>query len=179
MRHIAVLVGSIRNESINKRYAEALEKLLPEGVEFTYANLNLPLFNADLEQDFPAEALAIKRSIEAADGVLFVTPEYNRGIPGVLKNAIDWASRPGGANSFNGKPAAIVGVSGSLGTTQAQQQLRNVLVYLNTKLMGQPEMYINGSIAYGETGELTSEAKQYAQQFIDAFISHIADNKAR
>lgn len=177
MPRIAVLVGSLRSESINKRYIKKLEELLPEGTEFDYVDLNLPLYNADLEQNLPAEVAAGKQIVEAADGVLFVTPEYNRGMTGVLKNATDWISRPWGSNSFNGKPTAIIGVSGSLGTTQAQQQLRNVLLHLNMKVMGQPEMYINGSVIYDEAGEMTEEAAQFARQFIEAFTNHIMSNK--
>ena len=174
MTRIAVLVGSLRHESKNVQYAKALEKLAPEGVTFHFANLDLPLFNQDLEADFPASAQALKDLLAQADGVLMVTPEYNRSFPGVLKNAIDWASRPWGANSFDGKPAAIVGVSGTLGTTQAQQQLRNVMVYLNTHLLGQPEMYINGGTAYAEDGTLTDEARTYAQNFLNTFVEHIS-----
>lgn len=177
MTQIAVITGSLRKESINRRYVDEIEKLLPEGVSFVHADIDLPLYNTDLESDFPASAQNLKDVVAAADGVLFVTPEYNRSFPGVLKNAIDWASRPWGTNSFDGKPAAIVGVSGALATTQAQQQLRNVLVYLNTKLMGQPEMYINGSVIYDESNTLTADAAQYASDFLAAFIEHIEYNK--
>jgi chromate reductase, NAD(P)H dehydrogenase (quinone) len=173
MTRIAVLVGSLRNESINMRYAQELEKLAPKGVEFVFANLNLPLFNQDLEADFPAEARAVKDVLAEADGVLIVTPEYNRSFPGVLKNAIDWASRPWGSNSFDAKPVALVGVSGALGTTQAQQQLRNVMLHLNTHLMGQPEMYINGSMLYGEDGSLNDDARSFAEKFLNTFLEHI------
>ena len=176
MTSIAVFVGSLRKESINHQYAKHLEALLPEGVAFEYADLDVPLYNQDLEADFPAQAQALKDIVERNDGVLFVTPEYNRSFPAALKNAIDWASRPWGTNSFDGKPAAIVGVSGSLATTQAQQQLRNVLLYLNTKLLGQPEMYINRGVAYDESGHLTEEASAYAQAFLNAFIAHIQHN---
>ena len=177
MTNIAVFVGSLRADSINKRYTEQLEKLLPEGVSFQYADMNVPMYNQDLEADFPKEAQALKDLVEHSDGVLFVTPEYNRSFPAVLKNAIDWASRPWGTNSFDKKPAATLGVSGSLGTTQAQQQLRNVLVYLNTQLMGQPEMYINGAQAYAEEGILTDEAAAYARQFLETFVGHVEAHK--
>jgi len=173
MTNIAVFVGSLRADSINKQYAQKLEALLPEGVTFTYANLDVPLYNQDSEADYPASAQALKDVTEQADGVLFLTPEYNRGYPGVLKNAIDWASRPWGTNSFDGKPAAIAGVAGQLGTTQAQQQLRNVLLHLNTKLLGQPEMYINARASLNEAGELTEDATSYAQDFVTAFLKHV------
>ena len=174
MTKIAVLVGSLREGSSNQHFAEAVEKLLPEGVEFAYANLNLPLYNQDLEASYPADATKLKELIESSDGVFIVTPEYNRGYPGVLKNAIDWASRPWGTNSFDGKPAVIAGVSGSpLGTTQAQSQLRNVLIYLNTKLMGQPEAYLQSSRALNEDGTLTDEVKEFAQTFTNALVAHV------
>ncbi len=175
--HIAVIVGSLRNESMNRKYAEDIQQLLPEGAQFDFVDIQLPLFNQDLEAEFPAPAQAMKDIIMRADGVLFVTPEYNRSFPGVLKNAIDWASRPYGANAFDGKPAAIIGVTnGGLGATQAQQQLRNVLLHLNTKLIGQPEMYISRNSAYGDDGQLTAEAKDYAKVFLETFSAHISHN---
>lgn len=173
MTKIAVLVGSLRADSINKRLARELEALLPEGVTFEYADLNLPLYNQDLEAEYPAEAKALKELIEGADGVLFVTPEHNRSFPAALKNGIDWASRPWGTNSFNGKPAAIVGASASLATTQAQQQLRNVALYLNTHLLGQPEMYIDVQRAHDEEGKLTPDAIEQFEKFVAAFVAHI------
>jgi len=177
MTKIAVLVGSLRADSINKRLAEELEGLLPDGTTFEYADLNLPLFNQDLEADYPAEAKAVKELVEGADGVLFVTPEHNRSFPAALKNAIDWASRPWGTNSFDGKPAAIVGASSSLATTQAQQQLRNVAIYLNTHLLGQPEMYIDVNRVHDEEGKLTPEAIEMYQNFLNTFTAHIAKLK--
>lgn len=178
MTKIAVLVGSLRDGSHNQKFAEALEKQLPEGVEFAYADLELPLFNEDVEQaDFPAKAHALKDLVESSDGVLFVTPEYNRGYSGVIKNAIDWASRPWGSNSFDGKPVALAGVSiGPLGTTQAQSQLRNVLVYLNTKLMGQPEAYMFASQLFTESGEVSDAAADSVAQYAAALVAHVQDN---
>lgn len=173
MTKIAVLVGSLRADSINKHLAHELEALLPEGVTFEYADLNLPLYNNDLEADYPVEAKAVKELVERADGVLFVTPEHNRSIPAALKNGIDWASRPWGTNSFDGKPAAIIGASASLATTQAQQQLRNVALYLNTHLLGQPEMYIDVQRAHDEEGKLTTETIEYFKKFISVFVAHI------
>lgn len=174
MTKIAVLVGSLRADSINKRLAIELEALLPEGITFEYADLNLPLYNQDLEVNYPAEATAVKKVVEGADGVLFVTPEHNRGIPAALKNAIDWVSRPWGSNSLNGKPTAIIGASGSLATTQAQQQLRNVALYLNTHLLGQPEMYVDFQRAHDEkTGALNSEVTRLFGEFIGTFVAHI------
>lgn len=177
MTKIAVFVGSLRKESINKKLAKELESLLPEGTTFEYADINVPLYNNDDEAEYPASAQALKDLVEGSDGVLFVTPEYNRSYPGVLKNAIDWASRPWGTNSFDGKPAAIAGASGSLATTQAQLHLRNVLLYLNTKLMGQPEMYVDATRAHDEEGSLTPESVQFFQNFVDAFTTHVEKNK--
>lgn len=176
MTHIAVFVGSLRADSLNKKLAKNLEQLAPEGTTFSYARIGeLPLFNEELEADFPASAQAVKDVVEAADGVLFVTPEYNRGVPGLLKNAIDWVSRPWGTNSFDGKPAGIVGASGgALGTGPAQSQLRSVLVYLNTRLMGQPEIYLAGAKAVFDDNDVVVEgSKQFLQDYITAFVAHV------
>ena len=175
MTKIAVLVGSLRDGSFNHTLAKNLEKMAPEGVEFAYASLEMPLFNEDVEAaDFPAEATTLKELVESADGVLIATPEYNRSFPGVLKNAIDWASRPWGQNSFDGKPAGIVGASiGATGTTQAQSQLRNVMVYLNTKLVGQPELYINAPQTFDENGEVVESSRETLQAYIDTFVAHV------
>lgn len=177
MTKIAVFVGSIAKESINHKFAKELEALLPEGAEFVYANLDLPLFSVDKEVAYPAEAQANKDLVAEADGILFVTPEYNRSIPGVLKNAIDWASRPWGANSFDGKPAATIGMTTSpLGTAPAQMHLRNILNYLNVTLMGQPEGYFVASNSYDENGVLEPDTAEFAQTFIDAFVAHVEEN---
>lgn len=159
MTKIAVFVGSLQKASYNMKLAKAMEKEAPEGVEFEYINLNLPLFNQDLEAQYPVEAQKMKDIVEGADGVLFVTPEYNRGIPGVLKNAIDWASRPWGTNSFKGKPAGVVGASPTpVGTAIAQSDLRHILAFLQTTQMGQPEVYMaNAHQFFDESGDLTDE----------------------
>ena len=178
MTQIAVFVGSLSSSSINREFAQKLEALLPKGVTFQYANLDLPLFSVDTEANYPEEATANKQLVESSDGVLFVTPEYNRSIPGVLKNAIDWASRPWGANSFDGKPAATAGVSISpLGTTMSQQHLKNVLNYLNTKLLGQPELYLNQATLYGEDGEFKAETREFLESFLATFVAHIEANR--
>ncbi len=140
---IAVFVGSLREKSLNKNLAKSLEALVPEGVEFAYADINVPLYNQDFDGDYPPEATRLKQLVEASDGVLFVTPEYNRSVPGVLKNAIDWASRPWGTNSFKGKPVGIAGASiGPVGTAVAQSDLRHIVAFLEMKLMGQPEVHM-------------------------------------
>src|SRR5664279_1060122 len=160
MTKIAVFVGSIREKSFNKTLAANLEKLAGDGVEFDYINVGgLPLFNEDLEPDFPAVAQTAKDQVESADGVLIVTPEYNRSAPGVLKNAIDWTSRPWGHNSFTGKPTGIVGASvGPIGTAVAQADLRHIMAYLGTKLMAQPELYVGTAHEYfDEKGVVTDQ----------------------
>lgn len=176
MTKIAVLVGSLRNDSFNKKLAAAIAAAAPEGVEFVEADMHLPLFDQDVEAaEFPEKATALKQLIESSDGVLVITPEYNRGYSGVVKNAIDWASRPWGSNSFDGKPAAIAGVSISpLGTTQAQSQLRNVLVYLNTKLAGQPELYGDASRLFNDSGDVREEARETISAFAQTVASHVA-----
>lgn len=175
MTKIAVLVGSLRTDSFNRKLAEALEKMAPDGTEFVYGDLNLPLYNTDLEADFPAEVRTLKTIVDTADGILFVTPEYNRSVPGVLKNAIDWVSRPYGENSFNQKPTGIVGASiGLIGTAVAQSDLRHIGGYLNVRLMGQPELYVALAQKHiDENGEMTGEFKENAQKYINAFTAWV------
>lgn len=168
MTKIAVFVGSLREDSLNKKLAKNLESLAPKGVEFDYIDLNLPLFNQDMETNYPPEAQKMKDQIESADGVLFVTPEYNRSVPGVLKNAIDWASRPWGTNSFAHKPTGIVGASISqIGTAVAQSHLRGICGFLNVKFMSQPEMYVaNATDKFDENGALVGETRDFAEKYI-------------
>lgn len=141
---IAVIVGSLRAGAYNLRLARALEKLMPEGFSFDYVEIgDLPLYNQDLEADIPAPVVRLKRQVESAQGVLFATPEYNRSLPGVLKNAIDWASRPYGKSSWNGKPSGVVGASpGAIGTAMAQQHLRNILSAQGSPALPTPEVYL-------------------------------------
>ncbi|HEY5364873.1 MAG TPA: NADPH-dependent FMN reductase, partial [Casimicrobiaceae bacterium] len=143
MKNIVVLVGSVRAESINLKFAKALQKIAQSRFTFFYAAISeLPFYNDDLWKEPPAAVLELKRRVEAADAVLFVTPEYNRSIPGVLKNAIDWGSRPWGKSSWTGKPCAIVGTTGGVvGTAVAQAQLRTIVPVLDMVLLGQPEVY--------------------------------------
>ncbi len=178
MTTIAVFVGSLRKDSFNLKLAKSIERLAPEGTTFVYADMNLPLYNQDFDADFPAKALELKQVVANADGVLFVTPEYNRSFSGVIKNAIDWASRPWGQSAFAGKPAAIVGASvGALGTTQAQSQLRNVLLFLDMKVMGQPEVYFNAAAGFDENGQLAQSSEGFIKKFGEAFVRHIDSNK--
>ncbi len=171
---IAVLVGSLRADSLNKKLAANLEKLAPEGMQFDHVDIaSLPLFNEELESDYPASASKMKQQIEAADAVLFVTPEYNRSMSGVLKNAIDWGSRPWGKNSFDGKLAAIAGASlSSLGTAVAQAHLRSVLVYLNMNVIGQPEVYLSSAHElFDESGEVVDASKEVLENFVNSLAS--------
>jgi chromate reductase len=183
MSKIAVVVGSIRRDSINRKLAEALAGLAKPRDQYVVSRIDdLPLFNQDLESSPPASVTRLKGEIEAAHGVLLVTPEYNRSIPGVLKNAIDWASRPYGKNSFNGKPTAAIGTSmGAVGTAAAQQHLRSILAYLNVVLMGQPEGYINFKQGFIDAnGTVTDEnVRKFLQGYVDAFSAWVERLRAK
>lgn len=174
---VAVIVGSLRKDSINLKLAKALIKL-GQG-KFTTDLLpinNLPLFSQDLEADFPAPATQLKQAIEKADAVLIITPEYNRSIPGVLKNAIDWVSRPYGSNSLAKKPVAIAGTSqGAISTAAAQQHLKPVLNYLDVRLMGQPEAYIRFTENMIDAdGNITNpDTQKFLQKYIDSYVSFV------
>lgn len=141
---VGYFVGSLSSTSINRILATALIGLSPDDLEFFEIPIrDLPLYSQDYDADYPAVAVALKEAIDSADAVLFVTPEYNRSIPGGLKNAIDWASRPWGQNSFDHIPAAVIGASvGAIGTAVAQQSLRGVLSFCNARQMTAPEAYI-------------------------------------
>jgi chromate reductase, NAD(P)H dehydrogenase (quinone) len=142
---VGYLVGSLSTESLNRKLAQALVRLAPDGLEMTEIPYDeLPLYNRDLDADFPQSARDFKAAIAAVDAVLFVTPEYNRSIPGALKNAIDWASRPYGENAFTRKASAVIGTSpGKIGTAVAQQHLRSILSHCNSPQMNAPEAYIH------------------------------------
>lgn len=175
---IAVLVGSLRRESINRRLARALEQLAAGKARFEFVEIgDLPLYNQDFDQDYPAQGNRIKQQVRSADAVLFVTPEYNRSVPGVLKNAIDLASRPYGDSAFAGKPAAVIGASiGVIGTALAQQHLRNILAYLDMQVLGQPEAFLHfkdGLI--DDDGRISNSGTQeFLQGFVDRFLTLVA-----
>jgi chromate reductase len=161
---ILIVVGSLRAESYNRRVADALTRLpAGEGHTFTFADIgSLPLYNQDDDANQPPAAKALKAAVRGAGLVLFVTPEYNRSVPGVLKNAIDHASRPYGDSAWAGKPAAVMGVSGgAIGTALAQQHLRNILAYLDMPTLGQPEAFVKWSddllTADGTVGEKSAK----------------------
>lgn len=142
---IGYIVGSLSSASINRRLAGALVKLAPDTLEFFEVGIaELPLYNRDLDSQYPEVAQRFKREVESADGLLIVSPEYNRSMPGALKNAIDWGSRPWGTNSFARKPTALLGASGgAIGTAVMQASMRNVLSFLNVPQLSSPEAYIN------------------------------------
>lgn len=158
--NVLALSGSLRKESFNTALLRALQPLAPEGMVIRIAEIrSLPLYDQDAEVSFPAEAKALKDAVEAADGIIIATPEYNRSVPGVLKNAIDWVSRPWGQNSFAGKPVLTMGVSvGRIGTAVAQSHLRQILAYLDTRIVGQPELY------FGPAGEVLDESGAIANE---------------
>jgi chromate reductase len=174
---VGYLVGSLSTESINRTLAKALIQLSPKGMTFVEIPIrDLPLYNRDFDTDYPPAGRALKDAIAAVDAVLFVTPEYNRGIPGGLKNAIDWASRPHGTNSFAQKPSAVIGASpGKIGTAVGQQSLRSSLSFCDSPLMGAPEAYIQltpGLIT--EMGEVTDKStEQFLRDFMEAFAEFV------
>lgn len=172
---IAVFVGSLRKDSINKKLAKAVERLMPADYEFDYVRIdNLPLYNQDFDSDYPTEAKRLKQQIEAADGLLFVTPEYNRGVPGVLKNAIDIASRPWGTNSFAAKPAAVIGASiGPISTAIAQQYLRSSLVFVDAPTLAQPEVFIHFKDGmFDDDGNIgPDDTRKFLQGFVDKYVA--------
>jgi chromate reductase len=175
---IAVLVGSLRKESYNLKMARALMAMAPETLSLELISIgDLPLYNADLESTPPELYKSFRDQIRNSDGVLFLTPEYNRSVPGVLKNAIDVGSRPYGKSAWEGKPGAVISVSqGSMGGFGANHHLRQSLVFLNVPAMQQPEAYIgNAKKLFNENGELVSDStREFMQEFLDAFERWVA-----
>lgn len=181
MTKIAVLVGSLREKSSNKTLARALETVAPKGMEFDYIDISLPLYNEDIETaGYPEEIQALKTRIEQSDGVLLVTPEYNRSIPGPLKNAIDWLSRPYGQSAFTGKPVGTVGSSmGPVGTAMGQSHLRQIMLFQNAKVLGQPEVYVASAYeVFDENGNVISERwqKNFAE-YMSAFANWVENGR--
>lgn len=176
---IAVIVGSLRRESFNQRLADALVRLGPPGFAFEKLRIDdLPLYNQDDDAN-PAEAVKrLKAQVAAAQGVIVVTPEYNRSIPGVLKNALDHASRPYGQSAWAGKPAGIIGVSpGAVGTAAAQQHLRTVLAYLDMPVMGQPEAFLQAKEGlFDEAGNIGAGSRDFVQGWMDRFAAWVGSH---
>lgn len=173
---IAVLVGSLRRESFNRRFVDALIRLGPDEFRFKQVEIgDLPPYNQDDDAHPAASVRRLKSEISAAHGLLFVTPEYNRSIPGVLKNAIDHASRPYGQSVWAGRPAGVVGVSvGALGTAVAQQHLRTVLAYLDVPTLGQPEVYVqNKDTLYKADGGFAGDTEKLMKAWMDRYVPWI------
>ena len=176
-RNVAVLVGSLRQGSYNRKMALALAAIAPEGVKLEIVEIgDLPPYNQDDDARPPAASAAFKQRIAEADAVLFVTPEYNRSVPGVLKNAIDIASRPYGKSAWSGKPAAVMSVSpGAIGGFGANHHLRQSLVFLDMPTLQQPEAYVGGAAdMFDESGGFKKpETRQFAEKFMAAFAAWI------
>lgn len=173
---IAIVVGSLRKDSFNRKLANAIVKLAPPDFSFKQVQISdLPLYNQDDDTNQADSVKRLKNEIKDAKGILFVTPEYNRSIPGVLKNAIDHASRPYGQNVWAGKPAGILGTStGVIGTAMAQQHLRNVLAALNVLTLAQPEAFIHAKDGlFDEFGNIGIDSKQFLQKWMDRYIAWV------
>jgi chromate reductase len=173
---IAVIVGSLRKDSFNRKLATALSKLAPQELAFKQMQIDdLPLYNQDDDGKQADAVMRLKSGVAAAQGVLFVTAEYNRSIPGVLKNAIDHASRPYGKSAWAGKPAGVIGVSvGPIGTSMAQQHLRNVLAYLDMPVLGQPEVFIHAKDGlFAADGTIGEASKAFLQGWMDRYVAWV------
>lgn len=175
-KKILVIVGSLSKDSINRKLAKALVALAPAGMAFEFAELgDLPVYNRDDDANQPPAAKRLKAQIEAADGVMFVTPEYNRSIPASLKNVIDHASRPSGQSSWFGRAGAIIGTSpGGVGTALAQQHLRTILSAQGVRVMPQPDAYIqfkDGLIT--DDGQIGEASRAFLQKWMDAFVQWV------
>ena len=179
-RHrIALFIGSLRRESFNRKLANALAKLVPDSLELVESRIDdLPLYNQDDDANPSPQARRLKTEIRASAGLLFVSPEYNRSIPGVLKNAIDHASRPYGDSAWAGKPAGVIGVSvGAIGTACAQQHLRNVLAGLDVPTMGLPEMFLQAKGGFFEPdGSIGAASVKHVQKFVDRYARFIDEH---
>ena len=178
---IAVIIGSLRKDSINRRLANAVIKLAPSDFTFNMPDISgLPLYNQDDDPNPRESVIKFKSDIKSAHGVIFVTPEYNRSIPGVLKNAIDHASRPKPESVWAGKPGGIIGASGGpIGTAMAQQHLRNVLAHLDMRILGQPEAFIQIKDGfYDDTGDINQASKIRLQNWMDKYVSWVIKHVA-
>jgi len=178
---IAVVVGSLRKDSFNRKLANAVVKLAPPEFSFKQVQIgDLPLYNQDDDANQAESVKRLKNEIKDAQGLLFFTPEYNRSIPGVLKNAIDQASRPYGQNVWAGKPAGVIGASiGVIGTAMAQQHLRNVLAFLDVPTLGQTEAFIHAKEGlFDEAGNIGADSKQFLQNWMDRYVAWVKKHVA-
>lgn len=175
--NLLAISGSLRKDSFNTALLRAVAARAKEGVEVTLADLaSLPLYNQDLEAAYPAQAQALKDKIRAADAVIIATPEFNRSIPGVLKNAIDWTSRPYGDNAWKGKPVYVMGASsGPIGTAPAQYDLKKIMLYLDAYVLGQPEFYLGNVVGkFDGAGVLTDESTiEHIDKALAAFTAFV------
>jgi chromate reductase len=179
--NIAVIVGSLRRDSFNTKLAQAIAKLAPADFRFKHSQIgDLPLYNQDDDINQAPQVKRLKAEIAAAQALLFVTPEYNRSIPGVLKNAIDHASRPYGQSAFSDKSAGVVGVSvGPIGTAAAQQHLRNVLAFLDVPTLGQPEAFIQAKEGlFDSDGSIGAASRQFLQGWVDRYVAWVKQHGA-
>ena len=178
---IVVVVGSLRKDSFNRKLANAIVRLAPPDFSFKQVQIgDLPLYNQDDDSNQAESVKRLKREITASHGLLFVTAEYNRSIPGVLKNAIDHASRPYGQSAWAGKPAGVIGISvGAIGTAVAQQHLRNVLAYLDVPTLGQPEAFIQAKDGlFDEAGNIGVDSKKFLQKWMDQYVAWVKKHVA-
>lgn len=177
---IAVFVGSLRKDSFNRKLTDTLTKLGPSDFSFQIVEIgSLPLYNQD-DDGKPAEPVKkMKAAISAAQGLLFVTPEYNRSIPGVLKNALDHGSRPYGQSAWAQKPAGVLGVSiGQIGTAMAQQHLRNILAYLDVPTLGQPEAFLRADALFDQGGKLKDDSRDFLHKWMERYVAWIKKHSA-
>lgn len=173
---IAVIVGSLRKDSFNRSLATALSKLAPPDFTFKHVEIgDLPLYNQDDDANQAPSVQRLKSEIKAVNGLLFVTPEYNRSMPGVLKNAIDHASRPYGQSAWAGKPAGVLGISvGQIGTALAQQHLRNVLAYLDVPTLGTPEVFLQVKEGFFDAeGNIGAESNGFLKGWMDRYVAWV------
>lgn len=173
---IAVVIGSLRRDSFNRKLATAIAKLAPPEFSFKQIEIgDLPQYNQDDDANQAESVKRLKAEIKTARGLLFVTAEYNRSIPGVLKNAIDHASRPYGQSVWVGKPAGVLGASiGAIGTAVAQQHLRTVLAYLDVPTLGQPEAFIHAKEGlFDPSGDIAADSKKFLQAWMDRYVAWV------
>ncbi|HMN72007.1 MAG TPA: NAD(P)H-dependent oxidoreductase [Rhodoblastus sp.] len=174
--HIAVVVGSLRKDSFNRKFAQALSLRAPKSFDLQHVEIgDLPLYDQDDDAHQSHAVRRLKAQIAEAHGVIFVTPEYNRSIPGVLKNAIDHASRPYGQSAWSGKPAGVLGVSiGAIGTACAQQHLRTILAYLDMPTLGQPEVFIQVKDGlFDANGDIGEHSRKFVQGWMDKYAAFV------
>jgi chromate reductase len=179
-KRVAVIIGSLRKDSLNRKMANNLIGLAPSSLKLEILEIgNLSMYNQDLDNEPPREWVEFKKRLKGYDGVLFVTPEYNRSVPGVLKNAIDIGSRPYGQSAWDGKPGAVMSISpGAMGGFGANHHLRQSLVFLNVPVLQQPEAYIgNGAKLFDEKGDIANNStREFAVGFLNAFADWVAKN---